>query len=525
MSADQPEYLDSLSGVSGTPADPHPRRPGGGRRTALVVGGTIAGLALLGGATWAALAFFGTGAQPAEALPDSTIAYASIDLDPSGGQKIEALQTLRKFPAFKESVGIGTDDDVRKWLVDELTDGSGCADVDYADDVEPWLGDRFAVAAVDTGDDSPTPVLVLQVTDGDGADDGLAALRSCAGATDDDVAWHVGDGWALLGETQKVVDGIAADAAAAPLAEDDDFAHWTDEAGDSGIASFYLAPALGDLLADDVTGLAADDFGMSTDDVVPTETLDAVKDFAGAAGTIRFDDGGLELEVAADPGAAGDGLSSSDRAGETISTLPDDTALAIGMALGDGWFDRVESSLGADAIDGLAEATGLDLPDDVTALVGDSFALSVGSGFDLHDLALRPQTGSSPDAQVGVKIHGDADGIEGALDKVCPGLGGDCSVIGHDSDGAWVAVSPSDDYRGRLLEDGGLADSDSFRRVVEHVDDAAVIVYLDFDAAGRWSDQIAEETGQDNLEPLDAFGLSSWIDEDAVHAVIKVTTD
>ena len=105
---------------------------------------------LVGVGAWAAANFFATGAQPSEALPAATIGYASIDLDPSGGQKIEALRTLNKFPAFKEELGLDADDDIRQALFEELDLPEDCK-IFYAEDIEPWLGERVAVAAVDPG--------------------------------------------------------------------------------------------------------------------------------------------------------------------------------------------------------------------------------------------------------------------------------------------------------------------------------------------------------------------------------------
>ena len=151
----------------------------------------------------------------------STVAYASIDLDPSGGQKIEALQTLKKFPAFEDEIGLGTDDDIRKWIFDEAQGSGACADLDYADDIEPWLGDRFAVAAVDAGGDTPDPVFVVQVTDEDAADAGLEKLFDCAG--EEEGAWAISDGWALIAETQEIADQVSDDAADESLADDVDF--------------------------------------------------------------------------------------------------------------------------------------------------------------------------------------------------------------------------------------------------------------------------------------------------------------
>ena len=241
-----PEYLDSHGGG---PLQPPPPAPGaGGRRTGLIVGGVIGLLVLVGAGAWGAWSFFSTGPQPAEALPDSTVGYVSVDLDPSGGQKIEALRTLRKFPAFKDKVGLDTGDDVRERIFEEIQKSSSCDGLDYGDDIEPWLGDRMAVAAVDTGGDIPTPVFVLQVTDEDAADAGLDKIKDCSGG--DSGAWAIDDGWALLGEDQDTVDDIVADAADSPLSGDDDYATWTDAAGDPGIVTAYVAPEAGQILAD-----------------------------------------------------------------------------------------------------------------------------------------------------------------------------------------------------------------------------------------------------------------------------------
>ena len=139
----------------------------------------MVGLVAVGVGAWAAYSFLTTGPQPAEALPADTLGYVSIDLDPSGGQKIEALRTLNKFPAFEDEVGIDTDDDIRKAIFDEIQDEAHCEGLDYGDDIEPWLGDRAAVAAVDIGGEDPDPVVVVQVKDADEADDGLDKIKDC----------------------------------------------------------------------------------------------------------------------------------------------------------------------------------------------------------------------------------------------------------------------------------------------------------------------------------------------------------
>src|SRR4029079_11626172 len=157
-----------------------PRTSGSPVKKGLFVGGGVVGLVAVGVGAWAAYNFFSTGPQPAEALPATTLGYASIDLDPSGGQKIEALRTLNKFPAFEEELGLDADDDIRQALFEELDLPEDCK-IFYAEDIEPWLGERAAVDAVDLGEKTPEVVFVVQVKDADAAEEGLAKVRDCGG--------------------------------------------------------------------------------------------------------------------------------------------------------------------------------------------------------------------------------------------------------------------------------------------------------------------------------------------------------
>lgn len=517
------ETLDSHGG------DRSPR--GRGRRTGLLVAGAAVVAAAGGGAAWAALSFFSTGDQPAEALPASTIAYASIDLDPSGGQKIAALRTLSKFPAFDDVVGLDADDDVRKWIFEEFQGEAGCEDLDYDDDVAPWLGDRFAMAAVDAGGDTPAPVVVLQVDDEDAAEKGLQAIRECGGG--EDGAWAVGDGWALIAETQEIVDGVAADAEDASLADDEDFQHWTGEAGDSGIVSMYAAPEAGAMLADEL-GSVGDDLGMGSEEVVPDESVELLREFRGAAATVRFDDGGLELELAADAGGTGS-VAAGDRAGDLVGSLPEGTVAALGLSLGEGWFDelfdQISDATGESPEELIAQASdvlGLDLPDDAVTLAGEAVALAVDGDFDPEEWFDSIGASEADPTGLGVKILGDPDGIDDVLDKLRSAAAGqDGGVLDSDAGDDAVAIGPNADYRERLLSDRGLGDSDSFKRVVEHSDEAGVVLYVDFDAGDDWLVELAGDDAdvRDNLAPLQALGLSAWLDGETSHAVLKITTD
>ena len=536
-----PEYLESSAGspVAGTTGSSD------SRKRVIVLGGILGLLAVGGGAAWAASSFLSTGDQPAQALPASTIAYASLDLDPSGEQKIEAIRTLRKFPAFADNVDLDTDDDLRERLFTELTESGECEGLDYAADVEPWMGDRAAVAAIDTGAETPAPVLVLQVSDAGAAEDGLATLQETCGGDEVDsttAAWTVEGDWAVIGETVEITDQVVADAEEGTLADDGDFQRWTEEAGDPGIVSMYAAPAAGQYLAD-MSGIYGESLGSmsgmgeidpgATDSVTP-EMEEAFADFRGAAVTVRFDDGALEVETAADPGQSMMAMSGLDQGGsELVSTLPDDTVAAFALGFSDGWFTEMVDTFaelgGADMtadelMAEMSEASGLDLPTDAEALAGDAMAVSMGSGFDLEAFF----NGGPGELPVGVTIQGDPDAIEGALDKVKAQMGPDADMLETEVEGDRVTLSPNADYRATLAGGGSLGDSEAFDEVVEDADEAAAVLFVDFDADDNWLARLAGEEDPEiaeNIEPLSAFGVTGWLEDGVSHSVVKLTTD
>ena len=136
------------------PAAPYESEPdgGSGKRLPVIVGVSVLVAGVLGAGAFAATKFLGGGAQPAQALPDSVIAYASIDIDPGASQKIEAIKMMRKFPELKKLIKVDAEDDIRKRIFDEAIKDSECkGKLSFDKDVEPWLGSRMAVGAADLG--------------------------------------------------------------------------------------------------------------------------------------------------------------------------------------------------------------------------------------------------------------------------------------------------------------------------------------------------------------------------------------
>jgi hypothetical protein len=569
-----PEYLEAGGGHPLPPQPPTGSAGGGGGRKKLILGAVaVLGAGAVAAGAFAAVSFFGTGAQPAEALPANTLGYVSIDLDPSGGQKIEAVRTLRKFPAFKDEIGLDTDDDIRERIFEEIQKSDECEGLDYSEDIEPWLGDRVAFAAVDLGGEEdgepkpPTPVLVVQVKDADKADAGLQKLRDCSSdeeaegldesdeVPDEVGGWSIDGDWAVISESQEVAEEIAAQAAESSLADDDDYQRWTGETGDAGIITAYAAPEAGQVLAESLGGfdlpMGDEDCALSEpidplspepsyeyecsggglDGMMPDEFMSMLEDFEGAALTVRFDDGSLEVETATGTELLGlPTLTGSDQGGTAIATLPEDTAAAFGLGFEEGWFDELLdyassfSGEGMDIDELIAEAeaeTGLSLPEDAETLAGESLTVAVGSDFD-PDVVFNSSDGS--DIPVAVKIKGDPEAIESVLAKLNPSMD---VTFGSDSEGDYVVVGPNADYRAELLDDGGLGDTDVYQDVVREADRSGAILFVNFDAGDGWLANLAgdDQEIKENLEPLAGLGLSAWEDDGVGHSVLRITTD
>lgn len=528
---------EQLHTGAGGPIPPEGGGKGRGARRGLIIGLVVGALALIGGGgVWAWMAYFKQGPQPAEALPDSTLAYFSVDLDPSGEQKIEALKTLRKFPGFKENVGLDTDDDVRERIFEEMQKSGTCTELDYGDDVEPWLGDRAAVAVVDLGNEHPDPVFVLQVKDQDKAEDGLNKLVNCgneAGGESEDLGGYAFNGdWVVLAETEDIAQDVVDDAEKNSLKDDDTYQKWTEAVGDPGVVNLYASEKAGEALVEFTPIM--EEIGTGAD---PEEMKAALEDFEGGAGTFRFDGGNLEIEFATGQfNTASSKLISGDRGDDTLATLPDSTAVALGAGLADGWgqalLDQIapmiEAETGRPSDEVIAEAeseTGLSLPEDLEALFGESFAIALDSNFDANQIeAMGPE-----EFPVGAKIKGDPAEIEAVLEKVRAQMGTDGDLLLSQEKDGYVVISLSQSYLDQLAESGELGDDDTFKSVVPEAEDSSAVAFANFDV-NDWLVEAVKAAGApdevvENVAPLEAVGISSWTDDDTVHSLVKITTE
>ena len=517
-------------------------------RTFAMVGGLGAGLLVLGGGALAATMFFNQGEQPAEALPADTIAYASIDLDPSGGQKLEIINTLRKFPAFTEATDLDADSDIMKELFDEAMASGECGDLDYAADVEPWIGARAAFAVVDAGQEQPSPVAVVHATDSGKAEAGVDALIQACGGESDDLGVTLSGDWIVLAESQEITDTVARASEDGALADDEDFKRWTGEAGGEAIVSAYVSQRVADH-ADQLAELAESTSSTSvtspemaelgtaleTDPASSEALRAALKDFKGAAIALRFNDGGLELEAAGGLPEQAEAVS-VEAGAELVAGLPEETIAALGVGLSDGWLGQIskqldESELADESLEEMLAEMDLTVQD-VEQGLGEGIALALGGGLDVDAVV----NGGPEDLPAGVVVKASADDVNALIGKVDDfGVSqGEESLLAaypwlqaEGSDGVAV-LSPHDGYRAALnAPDATLGESAEYESVVD--DDAHGVFFVNFNADDNWLVRLSESEGNDemveNAEPLAAFGVSWWVDGDVSHAKVRLTTD
>lgn len=263
---------------------------------------------------------------------------------------------------------------------------------------------------------------------------------------------------------------------------------------------------------------------------------DSYQDFEGSAGVVRFEGGAVELEVAGGGRPVGVPIVAEEVHGD-IATLPAGTGAALSMSLPPGWvkhyFDQMSAVLGDrisvdDTMAALEMQTGLELPEDIESLLGDSVAVAVTSDIDLAALS-RSETPS--DLPAGVRVQGDPDDILPVVDKIKANFGRDADLLVVESSEDAVAMGFDPGYVQSLLERGDLGDKDSFVNVIPNAEEASGALYLDFDASGGWADQLAdilrdgEQEATENLEPLDALGASMWSEGDTQHGLFRLTTD
>ena len=336
------------------------------------------------------------GDDPASAAPRDAAMYFEATVRPEGSLRDDALAAVGKVMRTDDPEG------KIKELVGKAFAESQDPHIDYARDIEPWLGEKVAAwfaVPTDQGAEEANGVVIASATDEDKASEAVDRVISSSdekftekeyegvsykAASEGAVA--VTDGFVLFGtepalkQTIKAIDGDS-------LAETDRYADAVDELEDEGLAHFFVdAKAFVDaaLKTDPqaaaqlqqfrslfpidklgpVTGaFSANGDRLAVDAVTTAEGADVFKRFGALTGT-----GSTPLlgELPGDAWAA----FGSPKLGETARALYQQAAGAFG---------------GAAIAEQLRSQLGLDLEQDVFSWIGDVAVFARGSTVDTVD--------------------------------------------------------------------------------------------------------------------------------------------
>lgn len=470
-----------------------PQRSRRGLKIAAAGAAGVIGLgAVAGGGAFAWSMLSGGGPQPEEALPGDTVAFAKVDLDPSADQKVDALRFFSKFP----DADVDADGDPKKEIFEALQEDGGLQGVDYAQDVEPWLGDRIGMGVLPSTDGGePEVVLALAVTDTGAAEDSVDALT--AGGQS---ACGVDEDFMICGEEQSVVDRVTG--ASDSLAESDTFSDDMDALGEDGVATAWMDQGKVSELAQQSS---------STSSVPPVEAT------GRTAMALRFDGPTVEL-FAKVTGTEGAQLGDQS---PSVGQLPEDTLGALGAsgmgdALTERWSD-IESTLKPtvgdqawqDGLSDLQAETGLSVPDDISAALGNDTVLAVG--------------GKNANGEPNVAVR--TDGERSALDKLVGASARSATplVIASGADSRH-AVGIDQKYADTVANGDGLGDTERYQDAVPDADDAQIIGYLDIEQlVATYGDEMTEEDRR-AAEALSSAGMTVSSTDDGAEIRMRLTT-
>ena len=484
--------------------------PAPASKSKFIVGGAaIAAVVVLGGsAAFAWQQLSGGGTQPHDVLPSSVVAYARIDGDPSASQKIKLLQLIRKSPELAKEIGIkDANQDLRKTIIKEmLTDCS----VDYAKDIEPWIGERFGVGVASSGD---TGFVAVQVTDEKAARKGISLVSGCLGFDDPGVAF-IKD-YALIGEGQDKTDAAAKEAAKSPLADRPSFKEDMESLGDEGIASVWAdAKGLNDAFGASLGGGAAAD--------------KALAKTRSSAASLRAGDDNIELSAISHQNKDIGKVTAVD-----LGELPADALLAASISGGgrqvDEQWPAFAETMGAFDLDGvlgqIEDETGFVLPADLKTLLGDNLTLVVGD----RNLAKIQEFQGPADVEkldVALALHSDsakATELANKIASLAAKFGGFELAVVKTKDGAVLATNKA--FANSFTKGRSLRESESFGSVISDESTSFGGFYLDIAKAveaARGMDAPDKDLKQ--VKELRALGLSVTDDGDRVaRATLKLS--
>ncbi len=484
--------------------------------------GTVALLSACGGSGGDA------GADPAKAVPAKAPLYVIATVRPEGAQKANAERVAKALLDTADPGGT-----IARAL-ERSPDGPD--GLDFGKDVEPWLGDRVAIAlppvSAASGKPAPDALLVVASRDNGRARDALARSKELpesgehrgielrrskrgdsAGAVIEDESLVV---FGSLDAVRQAIDAVEDGRA---LEDSESFERAQDRVPDEGIAHGYAD--VGALVADAARAGGRPD------------VVQLLRSLAGeGAQTVAFaltaDVDGLRLRSAATGGPRGDGDAQAQAsAADALAALPAGAWLgaaagdvggsveqALAQAAGGGGLGKV----GVDALLAqLRAATGLDLRRDLLSWMGNGAIFLEGTG--LGDLG----GGLVVDAQRPARMRAAVHRLERVLPRLVKGssvrrlaisgVDRGVSISGGDLPVRLYLAAAGDRFvlavgkralRSALKPDGRLGDSAGFESIAPRLGDGQrPSLYVDL---GQVADLI-ENLGAGDPEAVRTAGV------------------
>lgn len=475
----------------------------GGRRTPwLLIGGGVGAAVLIGGGAAAAIVLSGGGDQPDSVLPGTAAAYAQVDLDPQAAQKVTAV---RFFQGLDPQMREGIDQDWRKWTWEQLQEeGDVPTDVDYAEDIEPWLGDRAGVAVLPTGaGEEPLVAVALQVKDGQAALDFLDEMTAEGSA---EMAYYLESDYVVFSH-QDTLDAVKAAAEAGTLDANETYSSDMDDLGEKGIVAGWADAAQ----LSDIDPSSLDPGMAATEDALGlAETPEAT---GRMAATMRFTTDAIEMHGIS-RGVEGIALAEAGSATRLVGELPADTGGVLsvenGAAMVQATWDYYEG-LYPDEVGQLSEeasSAGFTLPDDVMTVLGDSMVLAVGPGIVDAVNGMSPTEPAVPALPIGYRVTTDTQRLQQMLNDNGVGQG---VLVMRDDDGT-LTLGTDQAYVDGLADGTGetLGSASLFTRAVADSDSADSTFFVDVNPFEQYYlPEVSDADAREALEQLGAVGISS----------------
>jgi hypothetical protein len=336
------------------------------------------------------------GDEPASAVPRDAAMYFEATLRPEGSQREDALAAAGKVLQTSDPEGR-----IRE-LVDEAFASSDDPKLDYARDVEPWLGEKvgFWLSATGDAEQEATGVALLAATDEDKARETMDRVIAASDerfsegehegvaikVDQDGVGVAVGEGYVMVGteaEIKRSIDAVNGDS----LEGTDRYEDAVGELEDERLGHFFVdAKALVDQAA------KADP--EAAEQIQQFRRIFPIDELGPITGAFSADGDRLALDVVT--GAAGGdlfkrfGLLTGTGSTPLVGELPDGSWLAAGSPkVGEtvkALYDQLAGALGGAAIEQqLRQELGLDLQQDVFSWIGDVAFFVRGETADAAD--------------------------------------------------------------------------------------------------------------------------------------------